>query len=1379
MGYINAIYVFCRYNRLNLSLDLKKLDFMNLNVIEIDSAPLKTILTPEVVTFSPDVLLKSVLALMEERSISSVVAVDNEDRPVGIFTEQDAIRLMVEKKKMTGLLLLDVMSQPVLTAPPNMGYGSAYQLMSEHNVRHLVVVDNESGKLIGLVSEGDFLHHMGMEYLVELKTVAGSMTSQVQTLDYTASLQDALVLMSKLHISCVVLTKKSKPIGILTERDMVRLASQDIAVADLSVADEMTSPLQTVKAEMPLQMASHLMEKSHIRRLVVVSNQGELAGILTRHDIAKSLQGSYIEYLQETLERKNKDLRHTEARLRDVEQKTFYQSLVEQISDAIFVIDADDGRILDANTQAARNLRMDMSELLELRVIDFSITIPSLDLWLDKHIPLLREKGELLIKTAHKRKDGTTYPTEVKARLVSFGMKEYVVAVARDLTEREEANKLLKESEQRFQALFENAPLAYQSLDMEGNIQVVNKAWLQMLKCSRDEVLGKPFRDFLTPHSTSLLQEEFPRFIDKGAVDGPLFELPRQGEQNALVRVTGQLGVEPVTGELRTHCMLIDVTENETTAATLRKSENRFRRFFMESPVAMAYVDPAGDLISLNDQFTAVFGYTPDDLPNMAAWFKVAYKATEQRTYAEDHWWKAVDETDQNGGLITPYEHAITCKRHRLKTVRFSGMRMENGFLVILEDITEQKKATKALKDSAETYFGVISTALDGFWMADMHGKLIDVNESYVRMSGFTREELLGMHIQDLDAIEAPNETRLRIERIISQGGERFLSQHRRKEGTVFDVEVNCTYWEGSGGRFFVFLRDVTQRKLDEDKLRQAAAVFGNTNEGVMITDPTGVIQMVNGAFCHLTGYTENEVLNKPASMLNSGRHDYLFYQTMWDAILETGSWQGEIWNRRKDGTTYPELLSISAVSDDEGVLSHYVGVFADISRLKESEDKLAYLAHHDMLTDLPNRLMLQARLEGSLSTAKRQQSQLALLLLDLDRFKDVNDSFGHAAGDELLIQVAKILQQTVREADSVCRMGGDEFAILLDGIHRPEDAGKVAYSIITALSKTWTLSNGCNVAIGASIGISIYPTQSEDAEALLQHADAALYRAKAEGRGRFQYFTEELTRDARNRLDLEARLVSAIANDELVVYYQPQINIQTGAIIGAEALVRWLDPERGLIPPIDFIPLAEQTGLIKEIGAYVLKESCVQAQSWIEQGFNPISMAVNLSAVQLRHSDIKRDIEEVLNVTGLPPAYLELEITESALMEREQESIDLLNDLRDLGVRIAIDDFGTGYSSLAYLKKFSLDVLKIDKSFVDDIPQDKDDMVIASTIVAMAHSLGLDVLAEGVETDDQLSFLASKDCDFYQGFLTSKPVPAEVFREFLEKESESTSFDA
>lgn len=565
-----------------------------------------------------------------------------------------------------------------------------------------------------------------------------------------------------------------------------------------------------------------------------------------------------------------------------------------------------------------------------------------------------------------------------------------------------------------------------------------------------------------------------------------------------------------------------------------------------------------------------------------------------------------------------------------------------------------------------------------------------------------------------------------------------------------------------------VILDDITERRQNEDRLKQAAAVFGNTSEGVMITDAQGVIQMVNSAFCKLTGYSEEEITGVPSSMLQSGRHDEAFYDQMWHSITETGNWQGEIWNRRKDGSTYPELLSISAIYDNHHRISHYVGVFADISRLKESEQKLSYLAHHDMLTGLPNRLMFQARLTHALDISQRQNKQLALLLLDLDRFKDVNDSFGHAAGDELLQQVAAMLKERLRQVDTVCRMGGDEFAIILENVHSEEDAGMLADEIIALLSRTWNLSNGCEATIGASVGISLYPSQSSDAESLLQHADAALYQAKGEGRGLFRYFSEELTFGARKRLELEARLLRALQNDELEVYYQPQIELSSGRVTGAEALVRWIDPERGVITPQEFILLAEQTGIIKEISAVVLRKSCAQLKAWLQQGIEPIHVAVNLSAVQLRHSNIKEVIAEVLEESQLPACYLELEITESALMEREQESIDQLNELRALGVSIAIDDFGTGYSSLAYLKKFPIDVLKIDKSFVADIPHDKDDMVIASTIVAMGHSLGLKVVAEGVETEAQLTFLQSKDCHLYQGYLCSPPLPSNQFAKYL-----------
>jgi diguanylate cyclase (GGDEF)-like protein/PAS domain S-box-containing protein len=593
-----------------------------------------------------------------------------------------------------------------------------------------------------------------------------------------------------------------------------------------------------------------------------------------------------------------------------------------------------------------------------------------------------------------------------------------------------------------------------------------------------------------------------------------------------------------------------------------------------------------------------------------------------------------------------------------------------------------------------------------------------------------------------------------------------------------FDGRVQWLRWEvrpwfttsGMVGGIMIYTEDITERKRIEERLRQASVVFESTREGVIITDAEQRILRVNPAFCELTGYTETEVMGQTPSLLNSGRQGRDFYAEMWASLNAVGHWQGEIWNRRKNGEIYPELLSISAITDDSGQAIGYVGIFADISKIKESEFELEFLAHHDPLTHLPNRLLLFSRLEHSIEQAKRENRQLALLMLDLDRFKDVNDSFGHLAGDELLQQVGGRLTARLRGVDTVCRLGGDEFTVtlLLEDISHPEDAARVANEIIIALSEPWLLAHGEEVRIGVSVGISLFPQHGNTAAELLQHADAALYQAKAEGRGRFMYFSENLTHAARERINLEARLRRAIPQNELRVYYQPQIDIASGRIVGAEALVRWQDPVEGLIPPGRFIPVAETTGLISAVGEWVLNETCLQGMRWLEEGMPLLTLAVNVSPHQFMRSNLVEVVSRVLAATGFPAASLELELTESALMDRQQEAVETLNRLRALGVRLAIDDFGTGYSSLAYLKRFPLDVLKIDKSFIDDIPASEDDKEIAAAIVGMAHTLRFKVLAEGVETVEQLAFLQSQGCDAYQGYLKSPPVPADVFAQLL-----------
>ncbi|HWR78090.1 MAG TPA: EAL domain-containing protein [Thiobacillus sp.] len=561
---------------------------------------------------------------------------------------------------------------------------------------------------------------------------------------------------------------------------------------------------------------------------------------------------------------------------------------------------------------------------------------------------------------------------------------------------------------------------------------------------------------------------------------------------------------------------------------------------------------------------------------------------------------------------------------------------------------------------------------------------------------------------------------------------------------------------------------DVTARRKAEDQLRLSATVFESTQDGVVIANTEPRILAVNHAYQEITGYTEQEALDKNPSFLQSGRHDRSFYQSMWSSIQQTGHWQGEIWNRRKNGEVYPQLTTLSAVHNDQGEVTNYVGVFTDISQLKQTEARLERLAHYDPLTALPNRLLFQSRMEHALEGAHRQGAQVALLLIDLDRFKDVNDSLGHPAGDELLQKVTERVRQRLREEDTLARLGGDEFVVLLERLAHPQDAGRVAQEIIDALLQLFRLDSGAEVGISASIGISLYPEHGTTPSELTQHADAALYLAKGQGRHTYRYYTEALTRASQDRLSLEARLRRALERDEFQVYYQPQVEIASGRIVGAEALVRWLDPVAGMIMPDRFICIAEESGLIIPLGEQVLRTACWQAKAWSDAGLPAIHLAVNLSPRQFAHPDLAGQILGVLHETGFDPKRLELELTESALMSEGGDAAALLNQLKTLGVRLAIDDFGTGYSSLSYLRHFPLDTLKIDKSFVRDIPRHRDDMEIATAIIQLAHVLGFTVLAEGVETDEQLSFLRDRGCDLYQGYLFSKPVPAAEFMRLL-----------
>ena len=670
----------------------------------------------------------------------------------------------------------------------------------------------------------------------------------------------------------------------------------------------------------------------------------------------------------------------------------------------------------------------------------------------------------------------------------------------------------------------------------------------------------------------------------------------------------------------------------------------------------------------------------------------------------------------------------------------------------------------------------IIDSIPDLIILKDTNSAYLGSNKAFEEFTGKSEQEQIGK--SDFDLFDPNLAVTFRsLDRQILDTGQ----THSQEEWVTYPdghkalLSTVKTPFYGPDGEVLGLVgisRDITDRVDAENSLRQAATVFESTREGVMITNADKRILMVNRAFTELLGYTEAEVLGQSTDMLQSPRHDQQFFRRMWTEIKTIGHWQGEVWNRRKNGDEFPQLLSISTVKDNEGKVTQYVSVFTDISKIKETEAELEFLAHHDPLTRLPNRRLLLSRIRHAIETVKRDGGMLALLMLDLDRFKDVNDSFGHATGDELLQQVADRLTKRLRTVDTLTRLGGDEFTVLLQGIANREDAGRVASEIVTMLGEPWFLSNGFEVRIGSSVGITLFPDHCTTAEEMLQQADTALYQAKEEGRGRFKYFTEDLTLAARERIALEAALRRAITENELRVYYQPQIDIATGDMVGAEALLRWQHPEEGMMLPSRYIAVAEETGLIGAIGDWVLNETCRQGKEWLDAGYRPITLAVNLSPQQFHHKDIAALVSQALEKSGFPASHLELELTETILIKREQDAVEKMHLLRAQGIRLAIDDFGTGYSSLSYLKRFPLDVLKIDKSFVDDIPAKRDDMEIANTVIAIGHTLGFKVLAEGVETVEQLEFLKAQGCDLYQGFLMSQPLPAEEFKKLLHKKT-------
>jgi diguanylate cyclase (GGDEF)-like protein/PAS domain S-box-containing protein len=897
-----------------------------------------------------------------------------------------------------------------------------------------------------------------------------------------------------------------------------------------------------------------------------------------------------------------------------------------------------------------------------------------------------------------------------------------------------------------------------------------------MVGYAQDELLGTRISEITHPDDRAVSDETRLRLLAAPAgTQPPVVErryLHKDGSTvwallSAAVVRDEEGGPEGVLG------IVLDVSELRRAQQQLEWKSALLTTQQEASLDAILLVDEAGRIRSFNQRFVDLWGIdreavlAGDDEPvlrsvvgqvrNPDAFLKEVrrlYSRTDERSHHE------IETVD--GRTIERYSSPVIGPDDS-----FSGR------IWFFRDVSDRKRGEKRLRESEARFRRMAETIGEVFWMSTADTvTMLYVSPAFEAIWGRTCEELHadpGLWLRAVDPADVGIVTAALGS--LAQG-EPYDIEYRiiRPDGAVRWIHDRGYPMRDEAGRVVLtsgVASDVTKRKQDEDAVRLSAKAFESIADGVMVTDAAQRIVSVNHAFTAITGYEQSEVVGQSPRFLQSGRHDAAFYAEMWRQIRSVGHWRGEVWDRRRSGEIYPELLSISAVRDSAGTITHYVGVSTEISSLKEYEARLHHQAHHDMLTGLPNRVLFSVRFDEALARARRHEQTLAVLLLDLDHFKTINDSLGHAAGDQLLEAVAARLRGRVRETDTVARLGGDEFALLLDDTKGPQAVAVVGRSLIEALGAPFELA-GHQLYVTASLGVACYPQDGTDAESLLKNADTAMYRAKSEGRSNCRFFSQEMNARALETLVLGASLRLALERHELFLHYQPQYELASGAATGVEALLRWRSPEHGLVPPSRFVPLAEESGLIEPIGEWVLRTACRQLRAWRDSGLQLKRIAVNLSARQFRHPDLLQRVSDVLAETGLAAPHLELEVTESMVMQRPEDAAAVLAQLKATGITIAVDDFGTGYSSLSYLKRLPIDVLKVDQSFVRGVPRDTGDVAIIRAIIAMAKSLKLRLIAEGIENPDQRAFLEREGCEEGQGYFFNRPAPAEEIARLL-----------
>jgi len=1085
--------------------------------------------------------------------------------------------------------------------------------------------------------------------------------------------------------------------------------------------------------------------------------------------MSENLQ-AHIDALAEEVKRLNQELAHSkqaEEALRKSERR--YQSIFEHTAVGLAQI-GPDGKFIEANRPFCELLGYTHDEILQKSFLD--LTHPD-DREAEQLATMQAKASEMPSFHREKpcmRKDGSIVWVKFSLSTIpsADGDSQYMLAAIENISER----KTLQDSLQR---------IATNLVKAEAIAPVGSWKW----NLRTNEITGSPelTQIYALPAKkplpvTAILDRICPEDREKvraamlTAVDE---QKPYQIEYRVqlpdgtvrLVSSNGEVYRRDAQGNPQVVIgMVQDITQRKEAERALRESERRFQQLFDNASDGIFIANQEGVYIDVNRNACRMLGYSCEELIGKRITDLISSADVERLRQSRQQLQLDVDH-------VQLAEWDLRCKDGSYLPTEISARFLPDGrWMAIVRDISERRRMKQQLELHAAEINDLYENAPCGYHSVDRDLVIVKINKTELDWLGYTREELVGKKkIADLQTPGSRITYLKKVRELAEKGELRNLELELvRKDGSVMPALMNSLAIYDEKGKFVssrTTVFDVTKLVQAQKELRRAATVFEHTKDAIVVSDGSGTILAVNKAFTEITGYRPEEVIGQNPRLLKSGRQDEAFYKKLWNTLKTSGTWQGEIWDRRKSGDLFPTWQSITAVKDETGRVTDYISVFSDITTIKNTEDQLTRLAYHDTLTGLPNRLLYNDRLDQALQHAKRHKKRVGLLLLDLDRFKLINDTLGHSAGDQLLETVADRLRVSVRGEDTVARLSGDEFAIVMGELARTEDAAALSRKVIEAMSEPVELCEH-KLTISFSIGISIFPDDAQDKETLCKSADVALYAAKEKGRNCYEFYTPAMTQRATEVLAINRGLRHAVSHNELVLYYQPQISLATGRIAGIEVLVRWNSPQRGMQSPARFIPVAEESNLIELLGDWVFDRACVQLQDWRQAGIPPVRLALNLSARQLRQPGFVESIRSKLHACPPMNGYgIDLEVTETAL-QTHPDIISALQELKPLGFRVAVDDFGTGYSSLHSLKHLPADILKIDRAFIHGIPNDPDDKAITSAIIAMGHSLGMTIVAEGIETQEQLEFLANEHCDEVQGFLFSPPVSAQECERLL-----------